>query len=156
MNWLGTKNWNEWDWRTLCSEIICLVWKKHYKKRWAPFVDSFRSAFIPNLFIQEKLKDGLHLIDFEQLKIENQTFNEKIEERNEELMKLRKKINNTVLVLTHLKEKLQFVHVSTKASCFPRQLRDSLTFFCFCRERTESWKKDWLNWRSKSQLVEMA
>ena len=33
--------------------------------------------------IQEELADGLHLIDFEQLKIENQTYNEKIEERNE-------------------------------------------------------------------------
>jgi hypothetical protein len=35
-----------------------------------------------NVF-QEELADGLHLIDFEQLKIENQTYNEKIEERNE-------------------------------------------------------------------------
>jgi len=33
--------------------------------------------------VQEELADGLHLIDFEQLKIENQTYNEKIEERNE-------------------------------------------------------------------------
>lgn len=32
---------------------------------------------------QEELAEGLHLIDFEQLKIENQTYNEKIEERNE-------------------------------------------------------------------------
>ncbi|KAJ3243853.1 Coiled-coil domain-containing protein 96, partial [Borealophlyctis nickersoniae] len=32
---------------------------------------------------KEELADGLHLIDFEQLKIENQTYNEKIEERNE-------------------------------------------------------------------------
>lgn len=40
----------------------------------------------------EQLADGLHLIDFEQLKIENQTLNEKIEERNEELFKLRSKI----------------------------------------------------------------
>ena len=39
---------------------------------------------------------GLHLIDFEQLKIENQTLNEKIEERNEELLKLRKKTTTTV------------------------------------------------------------
>ncbi|KAJ3226242.1 Coiled-coil domain-containing protein 96 [Clydaea vesicula] len=58
---------------------------------------------------KEELADGLHLIDFEQLKIENQTFNEKIEERNEELLKLRKKITNIVQVLTHVKEKLQFV-----------------------------------------------
>jgi hypothetical protein len=60
---------------------------------------------------KEELADGLHLIDFEQLKIENQTYNEKIEERNEELLKLRKKITNVVQVLTHVKEKLQFVQV---------------------------------------------
>ena len=47
---------------------------------------------------KEELADGLHLIDFEQLKIENQTYNEKIEERNEELMKLHQKITNTVQV----------------------------------------------------------
>ena len=57
---------------------------------------------------KEQLADGLHLIDFEQLKIENQTLNEKIEERNEELHKLRKKTTTTVQVLTHIKEKLQF------------------------------------------------
>jgi hypothetical protein len=67
------------------------------------------------------------MIDFEQLKIENQTYSEKIEERNEvkhffdlfiliffsfsakELMKLRKKISNTVQILSHIKEKLNFV-----------------------------------------------
>lgn len=58
---------------------------------------------------KEELADGLHLIDFEQLKIENQSLSEKIEERNEELLKLRKKTTTTVQVLTHLKEKLQFV-----------------------------------------------
>jgi hypothetical protein len=46
------------------------------------------------------------LIDFEQLKIENQTLNEKIEERNEELHKLRKKITQTVVILSHTREKL--------------------------------------------------
>ena len=49
---------------------------------------------------KEELADGLHLIDFEQLKIENQTYNEKIEERNEELLKLRKKITTTVQVIS--------------------------------------------------------
>ncbi|CAM9330673.1 unnamed protein product, partial [Discosporangium mesarthrocarpum] len=62
-----------------------------------------------NLRAKEQLAEGLHLIDFEQLKIENQTLNEKIEERNEELLKLRKKNTTTVQVLTHTKEKLQFV-----------------------------------------------
>jgi len=62
-----------------------------------------------NLRAKEQLAEGLHLIDFEQLKIENQTLNEKIEERNEELHKLRKKNTTTVQVLTHIKEKLQAV-----------------------------------------------
>jgi len=62
---------------------------------------------------REELADGLHLIDFEQLKIENQTYNEKIEERNEELMKLHQKITNTVQVLTHYKEKLQFMELDS-------------------------------------------
>ena len=58
---------------------------------------------------KEKLADGLQLIDYEQLKIENQTLNEKIEERNEELHKLNKKIISTVHILTHIREKLHFV-----------------------------------------------
>lgn len=47
---------------------------------------------------KEQLAEGLHLIDFEQLKIENQSLNEKIEERNDELIKLRKKTTVTVQV----------------------------------------------------------
>jgi len=58
---------------------------------------------------KDELAEGLHLIDFEQLKIENQTLNERIEERNEELQKFRKKMTKTVQVLTHVKEKLHFV-----------------------------------------------
>lgn len=58
---------------------------------------------------KEKLTDGLHLIDFEQLKIENTTLNEKIEERNEDLLKLKKKATTTIHILTHVKEKLQFI-----------------------------------------------
>ena len=60
---------------------------------------------------KETLADtGLALIDFEQLKIENQTLNEKIEERNDELHKLGKKTTTTVQVLSHIKEKLSFVN----------------------------------------------
>ena len=55
------------------------------------------------------MAEGLHLIDFEQLKIENQTLNEKIEERNEDLHKLKKKTTTMVQILTHTREKLVFV-----------------------------------------------
>ena len=58
---------------------------------------------------KEQLADGLHLIDYEQLKIENQTLNEKIEERNEDLHKLRYKITRTVIILSHNREKYQYI-----------------------------------------------
>ena len=54
---------------------------------------------------KDQLAVGLHLIDFEQLKIENQTLNEKIEERNEELHKLRTNITSHVVKLSHTREK---------------------------------------------------
>lgn len=63
---------------------------------------------------KEQLVGGLHLIDFEQLKINNVDLNEKIEERNDEILKLKKKVTSTVEVLTHVKEKLQFLQVRTR------------------------------------------
>lgn len=51
------------------------------------------------------------MIDFEQLKINNVDLNEKIEERNEDITKLKRKVTSTVQVLTHVKEKLQFLQV---------------------------------------------
>nr|CCA24088.1 conserved unknown protein putative [Albugo laibachii Nc14] len=67
-----------------------------------------------HLHAKEQLAEGLHLIDFEQLKFENQTLSEKIEERTEELTKLRKKTTSTAQVLTHVKEKLHFVLVENQ------------------------------------------
>ena len=55
------------------------------------------------------------MIDFEQLKIENQTLNEKIEERNEELAKLKRKKTATVQVLTHIREKIKFIEQSNES-----------------------------------------
>jgi hypothetical protein len=78
---------------------------------------------LKNLFVQgqidklseqmqkrEQLADGLALVDFEQLKIENSTLAEKIDERNEEISKLRRKTTTAVQTLTHLREKLHFVN----------------------------------------------
>jgi chromosome segregation ATPase len=53
----------------------------------------------------EEYFEGLHLIDFEQLKIENNTLTEKIEDRNEEIEKLRRKIKDNVQTLAHIQEK---------------------------------------------------
>ncbi|KAF4678660.1 coiled-coil domain containing 96 [Perkinsus olseni] len=58
---------------------------------------------------KDQLAEGLHLIDFEQLKIENQTLSEKIEERQEQVQKLKKKTVTTIQVLAHMREKMQFL-----------------------------------------------
>ena len=54
-------------------------------------------------------ENGLHLIDFEQKKIENQTYNDKLDERASELSRLHRKQTTTVQILTHIKEKLAYV-----------------------------------------------
>lgn len=59
----------------MCSTLLCVT---------------YILSYVLNIFmshLQEELAEGLHLIDFEQLKIENQTYNEKIEERNEVFLK---------------------------------------------------------------------
>jgi hypothetical protein len=64
---------------------------------------------------KDELSEGLHLIDFEQLKIENTSLNDQIEERGDQLHKLLKKTVSTVQVLTHVREKLQHLrHQNTR------------------------------------------
>lgn len=63
---------------------------------------------------KDQLAEGLHMIDFEQLKINNVDLNEKIEERNEDIIKLKQKVTSTVQVLTHIKEKLHFLEAENK------------------------------------------
>lgn len=76
---------------------------------------------------KEQVNDGLHLIDFEQLKIENTNLNEKIEERNEDLLKLRKKATTTIHILTHVKEKQEFVKAeNVQLNKQVKQLDDTL------------------------------
>ncbi|EDQ90120.1 uncharacterized protein MONBRDRAFT_36697 [Monosiga brevicollis MX1] len=52
---------------------------------------------------------GLSLIDFEQLKIENQTRTEQIEERTDEVINLKRRVATTVQILSHVTEKLHFL-----------------------------------------------
>lgn len=89
---------------------------------------------------REKQNDGKHLIDFEQLKIENTNLNEKIEERNEDLLKLRKKATTTIHVLTHVKEKLEFVKAeNTQLQKQVNELEDMLATL---RDKLTQTKKD--------------
>ena len=107
---------------------------------------------------KEELAEGLHLIDFEQLKIENQSLNEKIEERNEELLKLRKKTTTTVQVLTHLKEKLQFVQkknniLDSELGHLDMQLSSKRDKLQREKQSREKARDDTMKLREKSGLV---
>ena len=55
---------------------------------------------------KEEMGDVLHYIDFHQLQIENKQYIQKIEERNEELLKLKLTTGTTVQALNSLKNKL--------------------------------------------------
>lgn len=55
---------------------------------------------------REEMGEVLLLIDFDQLRIENQQYIDKIEEKNKELLSLKLTTGNTVQVLNALKEKL--------------------------------------------------
>lgn len=55
---------------------------------------------------KEEMGDVLHYIDFHQLQIENKQYVAKIDERNQELLKLKMTTGSTVQVLNNLKKKL--------------------------------------------------
>lgn len=55
---------------------------------------------------KEDMGEVLHAIDFDQLKIENQQYLEKIEDRNNELLRLKLTTGNTIQVLNEIKHKL--------------------------------------------------
>ncbi|KAF4110975.1 coiled-coil domain-containing protein 96 [Onychostoma macrolepis] len=63
---------------------------------------------------KRELADGLLLMDFEQLKTENQTFKDKLKERSEELLRLKRKVACSVQGISHVKEKLHFMHMENK------------------------------------------
>lgn len=60
----------------------------------------------------EDLGDGLKVINFEQLRAETQSLSDKIEERNNELSKLRRRCNSDIHILAHVREK-QFMLTNT-------------------------------------------
>ena len=77
------------------------------------------------------------MIDFEQLKINNVDLNGKIEERNEDILELKRKVTATVQVLTHVKEKLQFLQVPLHIVCWVIILHWSFVCSYFQAENSE-------------------
>ena len=63
---------------------------------------------------KEEMGEVLHVIDFDQLKIENQQFLEKIEERNSELLRLKLTTGNIVQTLNASKKRLNRLMVESE------------------------------------------
>lgn len=63
---------------------------------------------------KEEMGDVLHYIDFHQLQIENKQYVSKIEERNQELLKLKMTTGSTVQVLNNLKKRLSQLIAETE------------------------------------------
>lgn len=62
---------------------------------------------------KEEMGDVLHYIDFHQLQIENKQHLSRIDERNQELLKLKLSTGNTVQVLNNLKQELNELTVES-------------------------------------------
>lgn len=57
----------------------------------------------------DKIGDNYTIMDYEQLKIERRNHTDKIEERDEELSRLRTQCSNAIQCLAHIREKLSAV-----------------------------------------------
>ena len=73
---------------------------------------------------KEEQGDSLHSIDFHQLQIKNSQFNQKIKERNEELLKLKMTTGKTVQILNTLKRALNDLLAESKG--LRKELREKV------------------------------
>ena len=67
------------------------------------YAHATRTHTIPLLVQKEEMGEVLHEVDFNQLKIENQQYLEKIDERNQDLLRLKLMAGNTLQVLNSYK-----------------------------------------------------
>ncbi|GAB1609381.1 coiled-coil domain-containing protein 113-like [Argonauta hians] len=63
---------------------------------------------------KEEMGEVLHAVDFNQLKIENQQYMEKIEERNNDLLRLKQEAGKTQQALNSTKKKLQELMIESE------------------------------------------
>lgn len=78
------------------DEENAIAKEMHEKRLFSIRLESLKTQYEKKLADRDALGEGLRLMDFEQLKIENQTLNEKIDERNQERIQLQKKMSDTV------------------------------------------------------------
>ncbi|XP_034281496.1 coiled-coil domain-containing protein 113 isoform X3 [Pantherophis guttatus] len=106
---------------------------------------------------KEELGEALHEVDFQQLKIENAQFLEKIDERNQELLQLKLTVGNTLQILNFYKERV-------KAEVLNKKLRRQLAEYKvppvlnYVHEKVavHDLENSLRIWERKVEIVEMA
>eukprot|EP00698_Gefionella_okellyi_P019240 TRINITY_DN5874_c0_g1_i1.p1 TRINITY_DN5874_c0_g1~~TRINITY_DN5874_c0_g1_i1.p1 ORF type:complete len:365 (-),score=76.85 TRINITY_DN5874_c0_g1_i1:53-1147(-) len=83
---------------------------------------------------KEELGEGLSQIDFDQLKIENKQYYDKIHERNQELLRLKLTAGNTIQMLNTFKRKLQ--HLVSEAEWLRTEIKTKEEFLTKTTEET--------------------
>ncbi|NXD78962.1 CCD96 protein, partial [Halcyon senegalensis] len=76
--------------------------------------------------------ESQQFMDFEHVKRESQTYSKKIDNLSDEILKLKKKVSNTVHILSHFREKLQFVEAENQ--CRKAELMDIETVLSHKRD----------------------
>lgn len=74
-----------------------------------------RSKLQTQLKQKEEAGEVRHEVDFEQLKIENKQYNEKFEDKNQELLNLKLSAGNALQVLNVYKKRLHFITVESES-----------------------------------------
>ncbi|KAK4874213.1 hypothetical protein RN001_013573 [Aquatica leii] len=86
----------------------------------------------------DTIGDNLHLIDYEQLKMENTSHTDKIEERDDDLIKLRVKCSQSMQCLAHVREKSAALQLDLTA--LTNRYEDIKSEALDCRERLNNIK----------------
>jgi len=82
----------------------------------------------PHLWFQkEEMGEVLHEVDFNQLKIENQQYIEKIDERNQDLLRLKLMAGNTLQILNSYKANAMLIAVIYRSTIRP----DNFGWICY-------------------------
>lgn len=109
---------------------------------------------------QDQLSEGLHLIDFEQLKIENQSLNEKKSEKEQDLDRIKEKITKNAHALTHVQEKLfyvkkQRISLEEELASIDKQYTESRSVLAAAKNHRDKVRDDNSNLKKSSGLIGM-
>lgn len=99
----------------------------------------------------EELGDGLKMVEYEQLQTETLALAEKIEERNNELMKLRLRCNADTHIIAHIKEKQEML--AHKIALEQNVLNSLIDEQSTCRAYVHDLKQERDNIRKKYNLL---